>query len=37
MTYEQILERMLSRVPNTFDKREGSVIFDAIAPSAYEI
>ena len=36
MTYEQILERMLSRVPDTFDKREGSVIFDAIAPSAYE-
>lgn len=36
MTYEKILERMLSRVPDTFDKREGSVIYDAIAPSAYE-
>ena len=37
MTYEEILERMLSRVPSTFDKREGSVIFDAIAPAAYEL
>lgn len=36
MTYEKILERMLARVPDTFDKREGSVIYDAIAPSAYE-
>ena len=36
MTYEKILNRMLDRVPDTFDKREGSVIFDALAPSAYE-
>lgn len=37
MKYEQILEDALSRVPDTFDKREGSVIFDAIAPCCYEL
>lgn len=36
-TYEQILDRALDRIPNTYDKREGSVIFDAIAPMAYEL
>lgn len=37
MTYEAILERVLARVPSTFDKREGSVIFDAIAPVCAEL
>ena len=37
ITYESILERMLERVPNTFDKREGSVIYDALAPAALEL
>lgn len=37
MTYEYILQRMLDRVPNTFDKREGSVIYDALAPAALEL
>lgn len=37
ITYEQILERMLNRVPNTVDKREGSIIYDALAPAAVEI
>lgn len=37
MTYEEILQRALSRVPDTFDKREGSVIYDAIAPCCYEL
>ena len=37
MTYEQILESALSRVPSKFDKREGSVIHDAIAPACYEL
>lgn len=37
MTYEVILQRMLDRVPNTFDKREGSVIYDALAPAALEL
>lgn len=37
MTYEFILQRMLSRVPSSIDRREGSVIFDAIAPAAAEL
>lgn len=35
-TYSVILERMLSRVSNKFDKREGSVIFDTHSPTALE-
>ena len=37
ITYEQIMERMLVRVPNNLDKREGSVIWDALAPAAMEL
>ena len=37
VTYEGILKRMLDRIPNTMDKREGSVIYDALAPAALEI
>lgn len=37
MTYEYILNRMLDRVPNSVDKREGSIIFDALAPAAVEL
>lgn len=37
VTYESILQRMLNRIPNTFDKREGSVIYDALAPAAVEL
>lgn len=37
ITFESILKRMLDRIPNTFDKREGSVIYDAIAPAAIEL
>ena len=37
MTYEVILQNMLDRVPSTFDKREGSIIFDALAPAAAEL
>lgn len=36
-TYEAILQRMLDRVPNDIDKREGSVIYDALAPAAAEL
>lgn len=36
VTYESILARMLDRIPNDYDKREGSVIYDAIAPAALE-
>jgi len=34
--YEAILERMLDRVSDKFDKREGSVIFDTHSPTAIE-
>lgn len=37
MTFEYILDRMLDRVPDTIDKREGSVIYDACAPAAAEL
>lgn len=36
-TYENILNDMLSRVPNDVDKREGSIIYDALAPAAYKL
>lgn len=36
-TYEVILQRMLNRVPNKFDKREGSVIWDTHSPTAIEL
>lgn len=35
--YEDILARMLERVPNAVDKREGSIIYDALAPVAAEL
>lgn len=35
-TFEAILQRMLGRVSNRLDKREGSVIYDALAPIAAE-
>ena len=37
MTYEGILKGMLDRVPDSMDKREGSVIYDALAPAAMEL
>ncbi len=37
MTYENILNDMLSRVTSDVDKREGSVIYDALAPCAYQL
>lgn len=37
MTYENILGDMLSRVPSDIDKREGSLIYDALAPAAYKL
>jgi len=36
MTYEYILADMLGRVTSDVDKREGSVIYDALAPCAYQ-
>lgn len=37
ITYEEILARILDRVPGGIDKREGSIIYDAVAPCAIEI
>lgn len=37
VTYREILERMLNRVSDKFDKREGSVIFDTHSPTALEL
>ena len=37
MSFEGILERMLDRVPNNMDKREGSIIYDALATAAMEM
>lgn len=34
-TYEEILQGMLNRVSNDVDKREGSIIYDALAPCAF--
>lgn len=36
VTYEGILQRMLNRVPNNLNKREGSMIYDALASAAVE-
>lgn len=37
ITYERILKRMLERTPEGFDKREGSILYDALAPAAVEL
>ena len=37
MTFEKIIKDMLDKVPNTLDKREGSVLYNALAPSAIEL
>ncbi|WP_338135931.1 hypothetical protein [Paenibacillus thiaminolyticus] len=36
-TFDVILGRMLERVPDDVDKREGSVIYNACAPAAWEL
>ena len=37
MTFDYIMNRMLESVPDTVDKREGSIIYDALAPAAAEL
>ena len=37
MTYEQLLERMLGGVPSSFNKQEGSFIYDSQSPVAIEL
>ncbi|MEW4025597.1 baseplate J/gp47 family protein [Bacillus siamensis] len=36
-TFEEIMERMLSRISADIDTREGSVIYNALAPAAAEL
>lgn len=36
-TFETILNSMMARVPNTLDKRQGSIIYNALAPIAVEL
>lgn len=36
-TYEYLLSQALAQVPDTLDKREGSIIYDAVAPACYEL
>lgn len=37
MTYDVLMQRMLDRVPDDIDKREGSIIWDALSPAALEL
>lgn len=37
LTYESILQRMLDKIPSNIDKREGSIIYNALAPAAAEL
>lgn len=37
MTFENILQRMLDRVPSKYDKRQGGIIWNALAPAAVEL
>ena len=36
-TYETVLGRMLDRLPPTLDRREGSFLYAALAPTAWEL
>lgn len=36
-TYEFLMNRMLGRVPADVDQREGSIIYNALAPAAFEM
>ena len=36
-TFSYLLREALSNVPDTMDKRQGSVIYDAIAPACYRL
>jgi uncharacterized phage protein gp47/JayE len=37
MTYEALLQKKLDTIRNNFDKREGSIIYDALAPNSAEM
>lgn len=35
--FKDILQRMLDKIPDDLDKRQGSIIYDALAPAAAEL
>lgn len=37
ITFGRIMERMLGRIPPEYDKREGGVLYNALAPAAVEL
>ncbi|KMY49242.1 baseplate J/gp47 family protein [Peribacillus loiseleuriae] len=37
ITYDLVMQRMLDEVPDDVDKREGSIIWNALAPAAIEV
>ena len=37
ITYEMLLDRMLNRISNSLDKREGSLLYNSNAPAAAEL
>lgn len=37
LTFDVLLKQLLDKVPDTIDKREGSIIYDALAPVAAEL
>lgn len=37
ITFESIMKRMLDRIPSEYDKREGGVLYSALAPAAVEL
>lgn len=36
-TFDYLMEQALIQVPNTVDKRQGSIIYDALAPACYRL
>lgn len=36
-TFKYLMESALDKVPDSLDKREGSIIYDALAPACYEL
>lgn len=37
ITFESVMKRMLDRIPPEYDKREGGVLYNALAPAAVEL
>ena len=36
-TFKYLMESALDNIPDDLDKREGSIIYDALAPACYEL